>query len=59
MSFSRTARHGAQGKKENTNERDARRLHYAAQLWFRNTPIMFCDPAAAFNLSNGKVLAWW
>jgi len=28
------------------------------QLWFRNTPVMFCDPAAAFNLSNGRILAW-
>jgi FG-GAP-like repeat len=28
------------------------------QIWFRNTPIMFCDPAAAFNLSNGRVLLW-
>jgi len=28
------------------------------QLWFRNTPIMFCDPVAAFNLSNGRALSW-
>jgi len=28
------------------------------QLWFRNTPVMFCDPAAAFNLSNGRTLTW-
>jgi len=28
------------------------------QLWFRNTPIMFCDPAAAFNLSSGRTLVW-
>jgi hypothetical protein len=28
------------------------------QLWVRNTPIMFCDPAAAFNLSNGRTLVW-
>jgi len=28
------------------------------QLWFRNTPVMFCDPAAAFNLSNGRALIW-
>ena len=28
------------------------------QLWFRNVPVMFCDPAAAFNLSNGRVLVW-
>ena len=31
-------------------------FHY--QLWFRNTPIMFCDPLAAFNLSNGHTLNW-
>jgi hypothetical protein len=31
-------------------------FHY--QLWFRNAPIMFCDPAAAFNLSNGRTLIW-
>jgi len=28
------------------------------QLWFRSTPISFCDPAAAFNLSNGATLDW-
>jgi len=28
------------------------------QLWFRNTPISFCDPTAAFNLSNGRTLVW-
>jgi hypothetical protein len=28
------------------------------QIWFRNTPIMFCDPNAGFNLSNGRVLQW-
>jgi len=28
------------------------------QLWFRNTPIMFCDPTAAFNLSSGRTLVW-
>jgi hypothetical protein len=27
------------------------------QLWFRNTPAMFCTPDA-FNLSNGLELAW-
>jgi len=27
------------------------------QLWFRNTPAMFCTPAA-FNLSNGGTLTW-
>jgi hypothetical protein len=29
--------------------------HY--QLWFRNTPAMFCTPDA-FNLSNGRTLTW-
>jgi hypothetical protein len=28
------------------------------QLWFRSTPIMFCDPVSAFNLSNGRELIW-
>ena len=28
------------------------------QLWFRNTPAAFCDPMAAFNLSNGLELTW-
>jgi hypothetical protein len=28
------------------------------QLWFRNQPIMYCDPAAAFNLSNGRSMIW-
>jgi len=28
------------------------------QLWFRNTPIMYCDPGAAFNLSNGRTMTW-
>jgi hypothetical protein len=28
------------------------------QLWLRNTPIMFCDPTAAFNLSNGRTITW-
>ena len=27
------------------------------QLWFRNTPAMFCTPSA-FNLSNGRSLTW-
>ena len=27
------------------------------QAWFRNTPTMFCTPAA-FNLSNGRQLTW-
>jgi hypothetical protein len=31
---------------------------FSYQLWLRNTPIMYCDPAAAFNLSNGRVLTW-
>ena len=30
--------------------------HYY-QLWFRNTPAMFCTPEA-FNLSSGRVLEW-
>ena len=28
------------------------------QLWFRNSPVMYCDPTAAFNLSNGRILTW-
>jgi hypothetical protein len=28
------------------------------QLWNRNTPIMFCDPTAAFNLSNALEIVW-
>ena len=28
------------------------------QLWYRNTPSTFCDPAAAFNLSSGVELVW-
>lgn len=28
------------------------------QLWFRSTPISFCDPTAAFNLSNGLEIDW-
>jgi hypothetical protein len=31
---------------------------FAYQLWYRSTPIMFCDPAAAFNLSNGLTIDW-
>jgi hypothetical protein len=31
-------------------------FHY--QLWFRSTPISYCDPVAAFNLSNGRTIAW-
>jgi hypothetical protein len=28
------------------------------QLWFRNSPPVFCDPAAAFALSSGRTLSW-
>jgi hypothetical protein len=28
------------------------------QIWFRNTPSSYCDPAAAFNLSNGRSMIW-
>jgi hypothetical protein len=28
------------------------------QLWFRNTPMSFCDPIAAFNTSNGLQVVW-
>jgi hypothetical protein len=28
------------------------------QLWVRSQPIMFCDPNAAYNLSNGIELSW-
>lgn len=28
------------------------------QLWVRSTPISFCDPSAAFNLSNGREIVW-
>jgi hypothetical protein len=31
-------------------------FHY--QLWYRNTPSTFCDPFAAFNLSNGLSVTW-
>ena len=27
------------------------------QLWFRNTPALFCTPAA-FNLSSGRAIVW-
>ena len=30
--------------------------HY--QVWYRNTPVMFCDPAAAANVSNGRTVVW-
>jgi hypothetical protein len=28
------------------------------QLWFRNTLMSYCDPAAAYNLSSGTTLLW-
>lgn len=28
------------------------------QNWFRSTPMSYCDPTAAFNLSNGVALTW-
>lgn len=28
------------------------------QLHLRSTPVMFCDPLAAFNLSNGQSVTW-
>jgi hypothetical protein len=28
------------------------------QIWYRNTPSTFCDPFAAFNLSNGVQIDW-
>jgi hypothetical protein len=31
-------------------------FHY--QLWARNTPVMFCDPAAGFNLSSALTVTW-
>jgi hypothetical protein len=31
-------------------------FHY--QLWYRSTPLSFCDPAAAYNVSNGVSLTW-
>lgn len=31
-------------------------FHY--QMWYRSTPAAFCDPLAAFNLSNGMSLVW-
>ena len=31
-------------------------FHY--QLWFRTTPLSFCDPASAFSLSNGRSVTW-
>ena len=32
------------------------RFYY--QLWFRNQPMTFCTPDAAFNLSAGRALSW-
>jgi hypothetical protein len=31
---------------------------YHYQLWFRSTPISFCDSSAGFNLSSGVSLVW-
>jgi hypothetical protein len=31
---------------------------YHYQLWVRSFPISFCDPIAAYNLSNGVELTW-
>lgn len=28
------------------------------QLWFRSSPASYCNPAAAFGLSNGQILFW-
>jgi hypothetical protein len=28
------------------------------QLWYRSAPASYCDPVAAFNLSNGTLLSW-
>ena len=28
------------------------------QLWLRSNPATFCDPLAAYNLSNGRTLSW-
>jgi hypothetical protein len=28
------------------------------QLWFRNSPITYCDPAAEFSLSSGRSMTW-
>lgn len=28
------------------------------QLWFRDTPISYCDPTLGFNLSNGQTIRW-
>jgi hypothetical protein len=31
-------------------------FHY--QIWYRSQPASYCDPLAAFNLSNGRSLVW-
>jgi uncharacterized protein YdeI (BOF family) len=31
---------------------------FVYQLWVRNTPIMFCNPTAAFNLSDMLTIEW-
>jgi hypothetical protein len=31
---------------------------YGYQAWFRNVPMGFCDPSAAFNLSSAYELVW-
>jgi hypothetical protein len=28
------------------------------QLWYRSTPLSYCDPTNAFNLSNGQSIVW-
>jgi hypothetical protein len=28
------------------------------QLWYRSTPLSFCDPVSEFNLSNGITMTW-
>jgi hypothetical protein len=28
------------------------------QLWFRSTPLSYCDATSAFNLSSGVTLTW-
>jgi hypothetical protein len=28
------------------------------QLWYRSSPASYCNPTAAFNQSNGLLLAW-
>jgi Matrixin len=28
------------------------------QAWYRSTPISYCDPTAAFNLSSGVAITW-